>query len=352
MDEVPTRRIPVEALRGFGTEALRHHGLSPEHAEVVEANLLEADLRGVTTHGHVMLHLYCERVRNGLINTGPTVRVVREHSATILVDGDRGLGQIAAQQTMQAVIRAARVHGTALGLTRNSSHLGAVGHYAMMALDHDMIGYAATNTLPSLFPHGGRTRVGGNNPIAYAIPAGRKRPLVLDMSLAATATNRILMRQQFGQPIPEGWMVDRRGEPTIDPADLLSGGASVPIGGPKGVGLAQAIDAIAGVLSGAAFGMATERDAAGEHLGGTGHVFQAIDIAAFMPVDEFKRRMDEQIQQMHDADRMEGVARIFVAGERAWEHLDDARANGVPLPEPIVDDLNQLAVEAGMAGRL
>ena len=336
---------------------LRSFGLSAEHAAIVEANLLEADMRGVQTHGHHLLPLYEQRFDDGEVNQRPNVRLVSETRATVVFDGDYGPGQVAAHATMQAVIEKARGLGTAIGLTRNSTHLGAAAHFAIMALEHDMIGYAATNTRSVLFPFGGRSRVPGNNPIAYAVPAADERPLVLDMAMAMVANQRIMILSGLGHPIPPGLLLDSQGRPTTDLQAHLDGGAAVPIGGPKGSGLAQVVDAVAGVLSGGAFGTEVGARTDAGWPGGVGHVFQAIDVAAFMPVDEFKARMDRQIRQMHEAERAEGTERIYVAGEMEWERMDDARANGVPLLEGTLDGAQHAcraprSIPARLAGRI
>jgi len=339
-------------LRSFGRNLLEAHGLSAAHAEIVEDNLLEADARGVRSHGHFVLPVYLQRLRAGQINPRPVVRIVRETPATLHVDGDRGPGAVAGRFTMQAVIAKAEHAGTAVGLARNSTHFGAAAHFAVMALAHDMIGYAATNAGPSMFPFGGRTHVVGNNPLAYAIPAGRERPLVLDMAMSTVANGRVAIARRLGEMVPLGWILDKHGQSSANPADLFDGGAGAPVGGPKGIGLAQVIDALAGVLAGAAFGPAVARGKPGEPLGAIGHVFQAIAIEAFMPVAEFKQRMDEQIRGFHAAERVDAAQRITVAGELEWERLDDARANGVLLLADVVADLNAAAAAAGSPDRL
>ncbi len=346
------QRIPAAHLRAFSIELLSRHGMSREHAAVMTANLLEADMRSVKTHGHWHLARYCGQMRDGVVNPSPNLTIARDSGATLLVDGDRGPGHVTGHFAMQAAIGRARELGTAVALARNSTHYGASAHFAIMALEHDMIGYAATNAGPTMFPFGGHERIIGNNPIGYAIPAGRERPLVLDMAMTVSANSRVSIMGRLGQPVPAGWILDEYGQPTTDPSVLDRGGAGVSIGGPKGIGLAQVVDALSGVLSGAAFADNVQRPEVDGHLGSTGHIFQAIDIEAFMPVQEFKARMDEQIRAMHECPRVEGVERIFVPGEMEWESYDEAQTDGVPLLEVVVHDLNELAEQTGMRARL
>ena len=350
MYDANKRRVPIDVLSAFTRDLLERHGLTPEYAEIMAANLLEADMRGVTSHGHWLLPRYAESLDDGYMNPRPNIRVVRETAATVLVDGDFAPGHIAGALTMRAVIEKAREVGAATGVTRRSRHFGAAAHFALMAVPHDLVGYATTNAGPSMFAFGGRERVVGNNPIAYAIPAGRERPLVLDMAMSASAHGRISIMERLGQQLPPGWALDSRGLPTTDPKAFADGGAGAPVGGPKGIGLAQIVDALTGVISGSGFGQSVGRMDGSE--GAISHMFQATDIAAFMPVETFKTRMDAQIQQFHTAARADGVDELFVAGELEWRAYDEAKAEGVALLEPIIADLNEVAARKGAPTRL
>ena len=343
--------IPEADLRGFDHSLLQSLGMSAHHADIEADNLIAADMRGVRTHGHVMLPRYCDALRAGTSNPTPQLRVVNETEALLHVDGDRATGAIAGHFTMQAVIAKARENGAATGLTKHSNHFGAAAHFAMMALPHDMIGFAATNAGPTMFPHGGRTRVVGNNPIAFAVPAGQERPIVLDMAMSMSANSRVNIAERLGQSVAEGLIVDRHGRPSTDPADLPDG-AGASIGGPKGIGLSLVIDLIAGALAGATFGPHVHRTRPDGRYGDTGHWFHTIEIARFMPPDAFKALVDQQIQRVHNADRIEGVDRIYLPGEMEWEHMDEASTLGVRLLPFVVEDLNAAAEKAGLSDRL
>ncbi len=350
MYDANKRRVPVDVLTAFTRDLLERHGMSPEHAEIMTANLVEADMRGVTSHGHWLLRRYSGWLDDGYMNPRPNVRVVRETAATVLVDGDFGPGHVAGALTMRAVIEKAREAGAATGITRRSRHFGAAAHFALMAVPHDMVGFATTNAGPTMFAFGGRERVVGNNPIAYAIPAGRERPLVLDMAMSMSANSRIAIFERLGQQIPEGWALDNRGLPTTDPKAFADNGAGAPIGGPKGIGLAQIVDAMTGVLSGSAYAQSVGRAEGDE--GAISHMFQATDIAAFMPVETFKARMDAQIEEFHNSAPAEGVRELVVAGEMEWRAYDEAKTQGVALLEPIIADLNEVAAQKGAPTRL
>lgn len=344
-------RVPKSDLCSFDLALLQGLGMGPEHAEIEADNLIAADMRGVRTHGHVMLSRYCEELRAGSTNPTPRVHVVSDTPATLHVDGDSATGAVAGHFTMQAVIRKARENGAASGLTRRSNHFGAAAHFAMMALPHDMIGFAATNAGPTMFPYGGRTHVVGNNPIAFAVPAGKERPIVLDMAMSMSANSRVNIAARLGQSVPEGWILDRGGQPSTEPADIQDG-AGVSIGGPKGVGLSLVIDLIAGALAGSTFGPHVQRTRPDGRHGDTGHWFHAIDIATFMEPNVFKALVDEQIARVHEAGRVEGVDRLYVPGEMEWERVDEARELGVPLLPFVVNELNAQAGKSGLSQRL
>ena len=343
--------VSSDELHRFDLGLLQALGLSATHAGIEADNLIAADMRGVRTHGHVMLPRYCEELRDGSTNPTPAPLIVGETPATLHVDGDRAPGGVAGHFTMQAVIRKARANGAATGFTRRSNHFGAAAHFAMMALPHDMIGFAATNAGPTMFPFGGRTHVVGNNPIAFAVPAGRERPIVLDMAMSVSANSRVSIARRLGHQVPQGWILDRDGMPTTDP-NALPDGAGVSIGGPKGVGLAQVVDLLAGVLAGASFGPEVQRARADGTHGDTGHWFHAIDVATFMPPDMFKALVDQQIQSFHGAAKSDGVERIFVPGEIEWDRMEQSRTQGVPLLGYVVEDLNNQADLAGISTRL
>ena len=344
-------RIPEADLRRFDFSLLQRLGLSADHADVLADNLIAADMRGVRTHGHVMLPKYCKEIRRGSTNATGQPRIVSETPATLHVDGDRAPGAVAGHFTMQAVIRKASASGAATGFTKRSNHFGAAAHFAMMALPHGMIGFAATNAGPTMFPFGGRKRMVGNNPIAFAIPAGCKRPIVLDMAMSMSANSRVAIAERLGQEVPEGWILDRDGRPSTDPADLAEG-SGVSIGGPKGIGLAQVVDLLAGVLAGASFGPTVGRPQPDGGYGDTGHWFHAIDVATFMPPDAFTALVDQQIELFHTCARVEGTSRIFVPGEIEWERFEESREHGVPLLSFVVDDLNVEAEQAGSPERI
>ena len=285
-------------------------------AKIAAEILVSADLRGVDSHGVIRLNTYYgSRLRKGLIDPHPQVKILAETPATMRIDGGTGLGQVVGHQAMKRCIEKAKEVGMAMVTVKNSNHYGIAGYYAMMALEEGMIGISYTNAQPLVAPTYGRTAVLGTNPIAVAVPAGKERPYVLDMATSIVPIGRITVYQKSGRQIPEGWGVDKEGNVTTDPNAVLNGGALMPLGGIdvmrgyKGYGLAMLVDIFTGVLSGAA--TASSVGHPGQNMpADVGHFFQVIRIDALRPIDEFKAHMDTFIQELKNAPKAAGQPRI------------------------------------------
>jgi LDH2 family malate/lactate/ureidoglycolate dehydrogenase len=342
--------VQVDNLKGYVVAVCEKLGLSESGARVMADTLVEADLRNVHTHGVNALTGYARRVQGGGANPRPNVRVARDALGIAVVDGDAGLGQLVAHFAMEKAIERARKTGIGAVVARNSSHFGAAAYYAAMALQHDMIGFATTSAGNRIAPIGGKTPVVGNNPLAWAIPSGREQPILLDMAQSVVAAGKLGMAARKGERIPFGWALDRDGKATDDPK-AGSAGLLVPIGGPKGFGLAVVMDVLCGALSGAAFGRQLARTHQPDAPSKIGHFFMAIDVGQFVEVDEFKARVDEMIRAIKDSDPAEGTKELFLPGEMEWNAKHARLERGIPMLTSIVDDLEQLAAGLGLEGK-
>lgn len=330
-------------------------GLAEELARAVADVQVEADLRGMHSHGLRAIPMYLARVERGIINRNARVRVEATGRAAAVVHGDAGPGQAVAVTAMDTAIERARRHGFGLAVARNSNHLGAVGYYANMALRHDLIGFATTNGNVMLPPPGTLTPVVGNNPFAWAIPTGSAPPLCFDIATSVVAGGKIDLAAAEGDAIPSGWGVDRHGHPTTDPAEAAAGGLAVPLGAPlapyKGYGLALVLEALAGVLAGARFGRQHTAEVEGGPLPwDEGHFFLAFDPAMVMPIDEFKARMDALVADVRAVRTNGQPSRL--PGEAAAERRRRAISEGLRLPESIYRRLAAEADHRGTATRL
>lgn len=339
-------------LKNFVANVLVHVGVAPADAAVVADVLVLADLRGIESHGVARLEsYYVSRLRKGLMVPKPTVTTVRETPSSILLDAGNGLGHPTSKHAMEKVIEKAKANGSAFGAVRNSNHYGIAGYYAMMALEHDLIGVASTNTVRYGAPTFGRDMLLGTNPFAYAIPAKNEPDFVLDFATTTVPRGKIEVYNRKEQPLKHGWAIDAQGHETTDPQTALKG-ALLPLGGfgtegggHKGYGLGLLVDILCGVLSGGAFGLDLPLPSDGPKPGAIGHWFGAFRIDGFRDVDAFRADMDRELRAFKDSQKAPGQERIYVAGEIEYEKTLYNREHGVPVHVKVWDGLQKLAGE-------
>lgn len=353
MADLPDRNAVIvwEAdLVAFCRQAFERTGMPPEQAAAVAANLVQADLRGVESHGVVRLPIYIERLEAGGNNPRPTVQIVRQTRTTAVVDGDNGMGQWVGMRAMDVAIDKARREGEPAWVTvRNSNHFGAAALYAEMAVAAGMIGLSFTiGGINHMVPWGGAEAMLGNNPFAMAFPAGRERPVVLDMACSVAARGKIIVAAKEGRSIPADWAIGPDGTPTTDARVALEGFVA-PVGGPKGYALTLAIGLMSTMLSGAAFGSEIthmyEETAQPQNLG---HAFAALPIAAFEDPEHYARRMEKAIADIRGVKRAPGVERVHLPGEREAILLEKRRRDGIPIGRGVYEELVQLGKERGL----
>ena len=351
--ESPARVFPAKRLEAFITSVLAALDLPEKDAAVCAARMTEADLRGVDTHGIFRLPHYCQRIKAGGINLRPRIRPVRENAVTALVDGDNAMGHVVVTFATQLAIRKASEAGLAWVGTFNGNHAGAGAVYSTMPLAHDMICMYMTvangNHMP---PWGGVDLLLGTNPISVAIPAGEEPPIALDIATTVASYGKVKLAAQKGEPIPVGWMMDRKGQPLTDPRRAAEG-FLLPMGEYKGYGLCLIIGMLAGVLNGAAFGRNVVDFT--KELGAknnSGHMILAMRVDNFQPVDAFKKEMDRVIREIRESKRMEGVDRIWLPGEMEYYRIRERSQNGIPIAPAVVAGLSQLAGTLNLPDRL
>lgn len=347
MQEPAETRVPLPLLQQFCQEILQAVGLPAESAATVADSLAQADASGLFSHGAVrLLPVYTRRLRAGTMRTHPHIQVIRRRGSVALMDGDAGPGQVVGSRAMQLAMGMARENGVGVVGVRNSSHFGAGAYFTRQAVAQGLIGVALSNAPANMPPWGGRTPYLGTNPLSVGIPCGQETPVLLDMSTSVVARGKIVIAARTGSPIPEGWAIDRDGHPTRDPEAALAG-AVLPMGGYKGSGLALVIDALCGVLTGAAFGVhIVNLYDDGDQVQNLGHFFMALDVEAFMPLATFQQRMDQFLQEIRAQPRMPGVERIYTPGEIEAEQARRHAEQGIPLPD--LAELDRLAEELGV----
>jgi LDH2 family malate/lactate/ureidoglycolate dehydrogenase len=275
-----------------------------------------------------------------MVSVPTRVTVLKDEGATALLDGGNGIGQVAGWRAMEISLRKAREFGIGVTLIRNTNNLGFFAFYTMHAAEQGFVGIAMGNANAAISPWGGAEAFFGTNPISIAVP-GDAEPLALDMSSSLVARGKIRKAQRLGEKIPLGWALDEAGVPTEDPGAALKG-TLLPIGGPKGYGLALMVDVLAGMLSGAAFG----RDIKSFHelMGPTrvGALTLAIKIERFMPLDQFRGVMKGYVDGIRGSRKAQGTARIYLPGEIESDKEKASRERGIELRPASVDLVNQL----------
>ncbi|MBX2967340.1 MAG: Ldh family oxidoreductase [Cyclobacteriaceae bacterium] len=355
---------PVKILHELAYSVFKKIGCPDDHARLATDVLLSADLRGIDSHGLARLSGYVRLWEAKRINATPDINVVHESPGTAVVDGDSGLGLVVAPKAMEIAIEKARAVGTGWVSVRNSNHFGIAGYHSMMALQHDMIGWAMTNASPLVAPTFSVERLLGTNPISVAIPADKEPPFVLDMATTTAANGKLEILQRKSKEAPLGWIQTKDGKPSTNPHELKDGGALIPLGSDyehgshKGYGLGAMVDILSAVLSGANYGpwvppfVAFLQPPADPVGSGIGHFVGAMRIDAFRPVHEFKQHMDNWIKRFRSAKTTEGHDHVLIHGDPEREMKEKRTKEGVPLNPKVVDDLKELAARLNLKNPL
>ena len=351
---------PVESLKEFTYTIFKKIGCADEHALLATEVLLSADLRGIDSHGVARLSGYIRLWEAKRINATPDIKIVHESPSTAVVDGDGGLGLVVAPKAMRIAIEKAKTAGTGWVSVKNSNHFGIAGYHAMMALEHNMIGWAMTNASPLVAPTFSVERLLGTNPIALAVPADKQPPFVADMATTTAANGKLEILQRKNKEAPLGWIQTKEGKPSTNPNELKEGGALIPLGSDyehgshKGYGLGAIVDILAAVLSGANYGpwvppfvsfLQPPSDPVGE---GIGHFLGAMRIDAFRPADEFKKNMDKWITRFRSAKTVEGQERVLIPGDPERILNEERKIKGIPLNPKVAEDLLELSKKFGV----
>lgn len=349
-----TIRVSRSALEKIGQQALMANGLRQDAAKLAIQILIEADIRGIPSHGLARLPRYLKSIREQGVSVTFNPTILRETPVSIAIDANNAMGTTAANYAMQQVIQKANQNGIGIATVCNSNHFGIAGWYAMQALSSDLIGIAMTNTSALGLPTFGQARRFGSNPIAFAAPANKEHAFVLDMATTAVANGKIEVYARQQKPLPEGWGDDANSHPLTEASQLLAtlamgnGGGLHPLGGKgelfgghKGYGLAIMVDILCGVLSGNAFG---------QHIvhtplktGNVGHFFAALQVELFRDKAVFKHEMDNLLFELRSTPPCVGEQRVWYAGLKELTAQQEAAKWGVPLEQNIIDSLHSIA---------
>ena len=341
------RRIDAGELTQLLSAIFARCGMEDTDARLLADSLVSADLGGVHSHGVLRVPEYAKKLTEDGVDPRGRPEVMREMGACLVVDGNNSMGQIGCHFAMEKAMEKAEQHGLGAAAVRGSNHAGAMAYFAMQAIERDMIGWLTTNALPTMAPWGGAERILGINPLGVALPAGREFPIVFDAAFSGSSHGKIRIHHQKGLPLPEGWALDRDGQPTVDPAAAIDG-LLMPIGQFKGVALAMIMGMLSSLLSGAAYGTELGNMEDGPQAGADGHFALAIKVAAFEDVDRFKERVDQAIAQIHACRKAPGVERVYAPGEKEFLCRAAYGREGIPLNELTLQGITATAREVGL----
>jgi LDH2 family malate/lactate/ureidoglycolate dehydrogenase len=334
-------KVQPSRLKEVAIHILKGLNATDEEAALVAEILVQADMRGTDTHGVHLLTLLPDRVEAGMIQIPTNLKVIKEGETTTLIDGGNGLGQLAVHRAMMISIQKAKKFGLGCSLVRNTNNIGSLISYTLMAAQEGMIGIVMSNAAAAMSPWGGTEAFFGTNPISIAVPGGAEGSVALDMSSSVVARGKIRLAERTKEPIPLGWALDETGAPTTDPTAAMKG-TLVPIGGPKGYGLALIVDILAGMLSGSKYGqdIKTFHQLVGPT--GVGVFSLAIDIERFMPHQQFNELIQAYLASIKGSKKAKGVSRIYIPGERKFEKEKQSLREGIEISPGLAKNLNQL----------
>ncbi|MBW8053911.1 MAG: Ldh family oxidoreductase [Nitrospira sp.] len=331
-------RIDVRIWHALGREILIRHGVEAELATVVTDVLVEADKRGVVTHGLTRLPSYVARVHKGLLDPNARPEIVKDGQTLVLLDGHNGFGAVAAVDAVELATDRARDHGMCWVSVRNSNHFGMAGYYSHRLAQRGLVGIVITNASPAVAAYGGKRATLGTNPLSIAAPA-QGEPIVLDMATTTVARGKIRRAKAEGKTLPPGLALDIDGNPTTDPETALKG-TLASLGGPKGYGLAVMIDLLSGVVAGGS--ILTELRQATDLSGKAGTCFTivAADIGRISDHEEYVTRIEEFRSLIKQSG--EPGAKIYLPGEIESERAAKAEADGIDVPNDVLESLKTL----------
>lgn len=339
--------VQTDVLHAFAAETFQAAGVPAAEANRLAEHVVEADRRGISSHGVMRLPVYTQRMRKGLVNLTAQPVVVHESHAAALMDAQNGLSIIAADEAMKLAVEKATQHGIGMVGVRNSGHCGFLAYFTGKAAEAGCIGIACTNAPPAMAPWGGREPYFGTNPFSVAVPRRNAPPIVLDMATSMAARARIRIAGKKGEQIPLGWAIDKEGRPTTDPAAALEG-LILPVGGAKGYGLALMVDVLAGILNGGPFGPALGF-LTDERPQGTGHTMIAMRADLFVPMERFLDQVEEMAAQLKACPPMAGYDGVLLPGEPEVLCRERTERQGVTLSDGVAGELAQLAAELTVA---
>lgn len=354
--------VAADKVRAQIEAILLSWGMEPDLAATTTEAMTETDLFGVDSHGISMLMTYEKRWQEGKLKINARPKIERRTACTALIDAGAGLGHPVSSYGMNLAVDMAKEAGLGVVGVRNSHHFGAAGVYARIAARRGAIGLVTSATRGvTMVPTRGAKPVLGTNPIAFAAPAGRNLPFVLDMATTTTAAGKVKVYDLNERAMPAGWVVDGAGNPITDAKRGMKilheepeGGLS-PLGGSpemashKGYGLAMMVHILGGTLVGSSFSPIRNRAQKPDDPDDIGHFFMAIDPGAFRAPGEFEADLDAVIDELHATPAADPAKPVLVAGDPEDAERQRRLKHGIPIPPALDQHIRAICARSGAA---
>lgn len=322
-------------------------GASAYEAEILSDSIVDAELRGMSSHGLVRYPSYMNRIRQGMYAVNVVPKVERDEGAVVLLDAQNGLGAPMAMKAMEIAVERAEKYGISLVGVNHANHFGCGSYYTKYAAEKGMISFVIANANAWVAPYGGAKKKLGTNPLGFAIPNGDKPPFLVDMATSEAAQGKVVVASKKGVSVPSTWGVDSDGNPCTDPNAILNGGALMPFGGPKGYGISLAIELLCSALAGGCRSTEMGSMFDCEKLVGTGFLFCVINVSKMVSPAVFADRVQEIFDDMKDAGTAE--REVLIPGEIEERKSAAALKNGIEVADAVYEDLKKTAAEYGVA---
>lgn len=349
--------IKFDKLEKFMVDVLEKMDVPKKDAEIVADVLISADKRGIDSHGIGRFKpIYIDRMDLGIVNPVTKIDVVRDKCATAVLDANNGLGHVVSKKAMEMAIEKAKTYGIGMVVVKNSSHYGFAGYYPLMAVENDMIGITGTNARPSIAPTFGVENMLGTNPLTFGIPSDEKFPFFLDCATSTSQRGKIEKYDRDGKAVPDGWVIDKKGNYLNDPTDILKklvagqaaltplGGQGEETAGYKGYGYATVVEILSSAFTMGPFLKALsgfdEDGNKNPYL--LGHFFIAIDIEHFTEPDKFKKHVGDILRDLRNSQKAEGQEKIYTAGEKEYLAMCERQDIGAPIGDVLEAQINEL----------
>jgi len=345
--------IPPEEVKRFITDCMMKVGTPKENSQSLADVLVAADTRGHYSHGLNRLDMYVNDVKTGICDSSALPELVKESAANAFVNGKNGLGPVIGNYCMSLAIKKAKESGVGWVVACGSNHYGIAGWYSLQASEQNLVGMSFTNTSPFLTPTRSKTPALGTNPMTCAARGEGTDEFVLDMATTAVAVGKIEVQRRKGEPIPNGWALDKNGKVTEDATEAMEAASCMPLGGAeinsgyKGYGLALMTEIFCGIMAGSKYGPNVRKWMSATEPANLGQCFVAVDPSCFAP--GFEGRLSDLLSSLRNLEPIDPSKPVLVAGDPEASHVKEVKdQGGIQYHVNQVTACNNLAKELGV----